>query len=649
MKKTLMVLGLGLVFFVYLFIFKSTSSSQQTITQEYVPNEVLVKFKPEAGKQKALTALDALKPRVVNYLGKEIAFTDWNPEVRTKSSFLGDPYLVHLRVPETVGTEKAISMLKNNPNVEYAEPNYIYMTLQTIPNDPDFSKLWGLSRIRASQAWDIFTGSSEIIVAVIDTGIDYNHIDLAENIWVNTREVPNNGIDDDNNGYKDDYRGWNFYSDNNNPIDDHYAAHGTHVAGTIGAIGNNNIGVVGVNWNVKLMALKIMDSLGYTTNSRIVKAIDYAYQNGAKISNNSYGGLPYSQSVYNAISRAGAAGHLFIAAAGNYGTGLDWYDNDIKPVYPASYSCSNIIAVLATDYFDQLASYSHYGKNSVDVGAPGGTADPMDREKDIYSTLAGDFYGYMYGTSMASPHVAGVAALLFGRCYPYITDTQVKRRILEKVDELSSLNGKCVSNGRINAYKVLYDPATPNAPSDLSGYSTGWTVINLSWVDNSTNEMGFKIERKLSGMVDYTFIKAVDVNQTSSFDGTAQGGEVNFYRVKSWNMAGDSEPSIETSVLIPATAPSAPAALRGGWDRVRQAVALNWTDMSNNELSFIVERKAEWETQWTGIASVGQNLTSYYDPDVLRDAFCYYRIKVWNPVGSSSYSNEFRVYVPPIY
>ena len=150
-------------------------------------------------------------------------------------------------------------------------------------------------------------------------------------------------------------------------------------------------------------------------------------------------------------------------------------------------------------------------------------------------------------------------------------------------------------------------------------------------------------------MPEYTFIKATDANQTSSLDETAQGGQVNFYRVKAWNMAGDSEPSMEIGVLIPAIAPDAPAALRAGWDRVRQAVALMWTDMSNNELEFIVERKAQWETQWTRAASVGQNFTSYYDADVLRDAFYYYRIKASNPVGSSSYSNQVRVYVPPIY
>jgi len=647
MKKVFWVLILGLGFFITLFLLRAPSSSQESITQQYVPNEVLVKFKPEAGKQKALTALDVLKPRVVNYLGQEIAFSDWNPEVRAKSSFLGDPYLIHLRVPEAVGTEKAIAILKNNPNVDYAEPNYIYTIMETIPNDPYFPKLWNLKNtgqtggkpgadIKATYAWDIFTGSPDVVVAIIDTGIDYNHPDLAQNIWINTKEIPNNNIDDDGNGYIDDYMGWNFVSNNNDPMDD--VGHGTHVSGIIGAKGNNSLGVVGVCWNIRLMALKAGNKYGLQ-EANIVKAIDYAWKNGAKISNNSYGSYRYSQAIFDAISRANNSGHLFVAAAGN-----ERNDNDKNPAYPASYKIPNIISVLATDDNDDIAGYSNYGATSVHVGAPGG-ADDSNMERWIWSTLPASNYGYMCGTSMAAPHVAGVAALFWGKCLPYVNNNQVKRRILEKVDILSSLNGKCVSNGRVNAYKVLTDSASPNTPSNLMGYATGWTTINLSWSDNSTNEIGFKIERKLSSMPDYIFIKAVDANQTSSFDGTAQGGEVNFYRVKSWNMAGDSEPSMEIGVLIPATAPLAPTGLTGRWDWGRRAVSLSWTDISNNELEFIIERRAEWEAEWTAIGFVSQNQSFYYDNDVAGDTFYYYRIKASNPIGYS-YSYEVEVYVP---
>ncbi|PMP95671.1 MAG: hypothetical protein C0168_05100, partial [Candidatus Aminicenantes bacterium] len=464
-----------------------------------------------------------------------------------------------------------------------------------------------------------------------------NHEDLAQNIWINTNEIPNNNIDDDGNGYVDDYRGWNFVNNNKNPMDDN--SHGTHVSGVIGAKGNNFLGIVGVCWNIKLMPLKAGDRDGYFKDSNIVKAIDYAWRSGAKISNNSYGGYVYSQAIFDAISRAHGSGHLFIAAAGN-----ERNDNDKNPPYPASYRIPNIISVLATDDNDTLAGYSNYGATNVHVGAPGGADDP-NMEKWIFSTILANYYGFKSGTSMAAPYVTGVAALFWGKCLPYVNHNQVKRRILEKVDVLPSLNGKCVSNGRVNAYKVLYDPTPPNSPSNLSGYSTGWTTINLSWSDNSADEIGFKIERKLPGMSDYAYIKATEANQTSSFDEMAQGGEVNYYRVKSWNMAGDSEPCLEIGVLIPATVPTAPTGLIARWDWGTRSVSLRWNDLSNNELEFVIERKAEWETQWTAIDSVSQNQNFYYDKNVSGDTFYYYRIKASNPVGYS-YSEVVEIYIP---
>lgn len=556
-------------------------------------------------------------------------------------------------MPEAIGTEKAISILKNNPNVEYAEPNYIYRIMETIPNDPYFPKLWNLKNtgqsggkpgadIKATYAWDIFTGSSDVVVAVIDTGIDYNHTDLAQNIWINTREIPNNNIDDDGNGYIDDYIGWNFVSNNNDPMDD--KGHETHVAGTIGAKGNNVTGVVGVNWNVKLMALKSGDSTGGFTSSNIAKAIDYAWMNGCRISNNSYGGPSYDYTVYTAILRASLAKHIFVAAAGNYQPPIEWYDNDKQPVYPSSYDLDNIISVLATDHNDNIAPYSHFGKTSVDVGAPGGT-DPTQSPYNIYSTIKNNNYLYNAGTSMAAPHVTGVAALALGKCHA-LTVGQLKSRIISKVDSLPSLSGKCVSGGRVNAYKVIYDPAAPDgAPDNLLATPTGWTTIKLTWRDNSSNEIGFEVQRRDSASPDYSYLDCADANRTYFDDTKAKAGQPFFYRLRAYNMAGFSAFTNETSATIPATPPVAPSYLNAQWDWERRAVHLVWIDSSNNEENFIVERKAEWENQWQTIAWLSQNVTSYYDSDVAGDVIYYYRIKSTNPLGYG-YSEIVHVYVP---
>jgi subtilisin family serine protease len=495
MKKTFMVLALGLVFFGSMFIFKTTLSSQQTIAQEYVPNEVLVKFKPQVGKQVAIAALDAVKPRVVNYLGKEIAFSDWNPDIRSKSSFLGDPYLLHLRVPETVGTEKAMSILKNNPNVEYVEPNYIYYLDETIPNDPYIYLQWGLNNtgqsggtvdadIDAPEAWDIFTGNYDVIVAVIDSGIDYSHVDLAQNIWINAGEIPNNGIDDDGNGYIDDYRGWNFYSNNNNPMDT--LGHGTHVSGIIGAVGDNGIGISGVCWNVKLMALKIVPD----TASEI-SAIDYAISMGANVINASWGGPSYSGPLLSAISRAQANGVLFIAAAGSAIPPSPPSNNDITPHYPSSYDLDNIISVLSTDHQDNISGFSNYGFYSVDLGAPEG-GDPTQSSYNIYSTIPDNGFLYLSGTSMATPFVSGAAALLLAQ-RSEIDWWEAKTIILKSVDIKALLQGEARTSSRLNAYKSLIcsTPILPAAPSNLRGtaFKNGnFYDIELTWTDNSNNE-----------------------------------------------------------------------------------------------------------------------------------------------------------------
>ena len=349
--------------------------------------------------------------------------------------------------------EAALSTLRSDPHVLFAEPDYV-VRATGLANDPLFSNQWDFHNtgqsggtldadIDSPEAWDVTTGTGSTIVAVIDTGVDYHHPDLAPNIWVNDDEVPGNGIDDDNNGYVDDIRGYDFYNNDNDPFDDH--SHGTHVAGTIGAVGNNATGVAGVNWNVQIMPLKFLGSDGSGTTSDAIEALRYAVDNGAQISNNSWGGDPFSQSLYNAIRDARDLGHIFVAAAGNgnfIGFGLN---NDVTPFYPAGYDLDNIVAVAATDRNDDLAVFSNYGATTVDLAAPG---------VSILSTTPNNGYALNTGTSMAAPHVAGALSLV--RDYaPGLTYRQIIDRVLTSVDPVTALDGKTVSGGRLNVASAL--------------------------------------------------------------------------------------------------------------------------------------------------------------------------------------------------
>lgn len=341
-------------------------------------------------------------------------------------------YSVHNKTAQ--GVKDTINSLKNNPAVAYAEPDYIITTSETTPNDPGFSSLYGMKKIGAPTAWDYHTGTKNVVVGIIDTGIDLDHPDLQNNIWTNPGEIAGNGIDDDNNGYIDDVHGWNFVANNNNPKDDN--DHGTHVAGTIGAVGNNGTGVVGVTWNTQLAALKFLDRRGSGYTSDAVLAINYAADMNFDICNNSWGGGGYSQSLHDAIA---AYNGVFTVAAGNSGT-----NNDTNPSYPASYDCSNIIAVAATDSNDNRPSFSNYGATSVDLGAPG---------YQIYSTCI-NRYTTMSGTSMATPHVSGAVALIKS-LNPSMTTAQIKSCILANVDPVSSLSGITVTGGRLNVAKCI--------------------------------------------------------------------------------------------------------------------------------------------------------------------------------------------------
>ncbi|MFM9116404.1 MAG: S8 family serine peptidase [Planctomycetota bacterium] len=343
------------------------------------------------------------------------------------------------------------------------------VSVERAPNDSLYSTyLWGLENtgqfsgtvdadIDAEAAWDRTTGSSNTVVAVIDTGIDYTHPDLAPNMWVNPGEVAGDGIDNDGNGFVDDIYGYDFFNNDGNPLDDQY--HGTHVAGTIGARGNNSIGVVGVNWDVKLMALKFLNSSGQGYVSDSVLATNYATMmnergTNVRVINASYGGGGYDASVASSIARFGDAGGLFVAAAGNAGS-----NNDSAPFYPAAYGLPNMVAVAASTRTETLASFSNYGATTVDLAAPG---------LEIASTYPGNQYAYLSGTSMASPHVAGAAALAFSE-FPDATYGEIRQALRSGVDLKSAYSGKTITGGRLNVNGTLNYLAA-NAPSTPSIY-----------------------------------------------------------------------------------------------------------------------------------------------------------------------------------
>lgn len=381
------------------------------------------------------------------------------------ASFSIVPGLSLADVTSGATVSRTLALLRANPNVEFAEPNYI-LSIAVAPNDTRFASLYGLHNtgqtggvadadIDAPEAWDLQTGNN-VVVAVIDTGADYNHADLAANIWSNTREVAGNRIDDDGNGYVDDIRGWDFANNDNNPMDDN--RHGTHVSGTIAAVGNNTLGVTGVNWRARIMPLKFLTATGAGSTANAIAAVNYAVRNGAKVINASWGGGAFSQALLNAITAANNAGVLFVTAAGNNGT-----NNDTTPSYPANYNVANIVAVAATDSADTRAGFSNFGPRTVHVAAPGVA---------ILSTVLNNAYASLSGTSMASPHVAGVATLMLG-ANPTLTVSALKSALLASVDAKGSLTGVISTGGRVNAFKAVTAaggaaPAPPPAAATLA-------------------------------------------------------------------------------------------------------------------------------------------------------------------------------------
>lgn len=436
-----------------------------------VPGQLLVGYEPGADA----TARAGIRSRAGVRLVQRVAARPGRPAVE----------LVDVAATG-VSRTTAAARIKAQPGVRYAEPNWIYTTDATA-DDPLYTggSLWGTYGATttpanvygsgAGTAWTAGnTGSGDIYVGVIDEGIDYNHPDLAANVWTNPFD-PVDGVDNDGNGKVDDVRGWDFNGGDNTVYDGTGDDHGTHVAGTIGAVGGNGAGVAGMAWNVKLIPAKFLGSSGGTT-ANAARALDYLTdlktRHGLNIvaTNNSWGGGGYSQTLLDAINRSGDAGILFVAAAGNGGSDSVGDNNDTTASYPSNYACTTnaktwdcVVAVAAITSAGAKSGFSNYGASTVDLGAPGSA---------IQSTLPEGRYGSYSGTSMATPHVTG-AAVLWAASHPGATPSDIKAAILGNVLATTALSGKTVTGGRLNVSgftptAVTPPPPPPPPPSSLS-------------------------------------------------------------------------------------------------------------------------------------------------------------------------------------
>ena len=482
------------------------TSTRTTKYQRFVPGEVIVRYRSESIARNR-TGRNVLAARSGELLPVDI-------ERRQAADLISGLRLVHVAPEDTLAT---VAALRNQPDVLYAEPNYI-LRAAAAPNDPHFTlgRQFALSKVGAPQAWDITTGSSSVVVAVLDQGIDTTHEDLQANIWTN----PSPG----SLGISGDLHGANFSvqpATGNVFSGDDRETHATHVAGIIGARGNNNIGVAGVNWNVSLMSLKFLHEDGFGDAMDAADACTYAKQmrdlwqtqgpaKGAnvRVVNGSFSALEFSETLLNAIAGLNSSGILFVAAAGNKDIGTVEPDNDRVPVFPAGYNLPNIISVASTNSDDNVSSFSHWGGTSVDLAAPGAEFETDDETKGVLSTTppcavpgppdfnclpdfpvpsspTADTYSFFSGTSMSTPHVTGGAALLWAH-NPNLTVQQVKKLLLLNGDVRASLIGKTLTGRRLNIFSSFQalagnDTIAPGAVTNFIVNTQNGRNFDLSW------------------------------------------------------------------------------------------------------------------------------------------------------------------------
>ncbi len=498
-------LGIHLVFFLLSTVFFLPKVNGQE--KNYPADQLLIKFSDFEKADYPITIkheLGITKVKEVTDLGIEHWYLKFPMVLKNQKLF---------------NLEELISYLHDLPGVEHVEPNYYFYVGATTPDDPLFSLQWGHyntgqfgglagADIDAVNAWDIRTGSEDVKVAVLDTGVDWNHPDLVNNIWQNLGEDADNdgfvliwdgsswvfdpddidGIDSDGNGYIDDFIGWDFVNNDNNPLDDQ--GHGTAVSGVIGAEGNNGIGIAGVSWDVQLMNLKTQNEQGIGNSFDAIEAFSYASLMGANLTNCSWGGSGFSTFLFNAIELYHDEYQVCIAASGN-----DSLNIDSDPRYPAAFDIDNVISVSSTQSGDQLSSFSNYGAINVDLAAPGETIATT-----TLNSVLGYEYGYVGGTSFAAPFVSGAVALLIAQC-PDIEAFKIKSHLMETVDSLPSLSGTSQTGGRLNLTKLL--DCFGLLPVELTSFEGRFSEagIRISWrTENEINNAYFELEHSAEGL-----------------------------------------------------------------------------------------------------------------------------------------------------
>ena len=656
------------------------ASAAPVVQPAYTEGEVLVKYRESRAPQRAL-----------HYRSM------WRL-THTRTFARSGIRRVRLPVDMTVG--QAVALYRSDPDVLYAEPNYRYR-LQALPNDPDLSQLWGLvntgqnvngtlgtadADMDADLAWDLQTGSADILVAVVDSGIDAAHPDLAANIWTNPGEIQN-GIDDDGNGYIDDIHGWDFVENDSRPVDSH--GHGTHVAGIIGAVGDNGAGVAGVNWQVSIMPLRFITAADYGTTADAIEAIEYADDNGADVINLSWGGPSYSQALKDAIDAADA---LVVCAAGNAGSELD-----ITPTYPASYDSANILSVAASDADDHPAAFTNFSDSLADVAAPG---------TQIYSTVpdrqtlfSDDFSSLDHWTTGGAGNAWGIDTLNMlsespAGSYTNNMDAWVR---LDPLD-LSGFHGTRLDFWIIGTSAGTGDRLFLEASTDGST----WTPLWIGLDNGPVAAVSGTIATMQQAIAD---LKAYDGENTlylrfrfvSDASGTADGYRINdlavtcadtahgvdayqHYQGTSMSAAYASgtaalimaqKPTLtptEVRTLIEATVDAKPPlsgiVATGGRINLYQAlisvaaveltsratasqqIDLDWTALQPVDTGFEIQRRTASGDEYETIAIVGATAETYLDDGLIDNTTYIYRVLTLSGGERTGYSNEAAATTP---